>query len=1167
MLKRFCSASILSMLGINSEHPDYRRDEMTGNLKLTHYQFVELLDSDVRLSYVTTNDIPYLDRLSKFLQFPSTMRLWFFILVLFALPSVARTQHFDESWRWVHFTTESGLPSNNIYDVIETPDSTLWAVCDAGIAWYDGFQWQPVQLPATHLPNSNTPLCDYRNDSLLIGFDDEWYAVGRQGFVKLSIPSQCKLKYFSGDTILCLKDGSLFFLIRGLLRPCEMPRRSAHERIEELHRTKEGKVWVRTNEGVYRWENNHWRRMFDFRGLPGVQYILAENAAGVVFTHFELPLELRGMWQYQPGSRTAHRVPGGTGDIQTIAISPSQLLIAAYSSGEVRVRTGTSWSNSSILKSKCKGLHNCFFRRNGDLIIATSEGIYYFTVSSSRWRLIPHGMSETWGVNEILTTRSGELWTGTANGIIINSKKGISKMVTHIGDVPMNTVTGLEEDREGNIWVSSGGSFEGAYRWDGSTWKYFQISKNKVNERFHKIRKDHRGRLWFLGLPSFFDSPGGEEPGVFLYENNQFIEWGKEHGFPDSRVYAFDEDAGGGLWFGTQHGISRWKNGAWQRWTKAQGLCHDRVFTLAIDLHKNVWFGHENNGFGLGCIDSSGEVKYFTTSDGLVSDFVWEVRVDSLGVLWITTRGGLVSYHDGKWSRFDESSGLQSNLLWPVLPLKDEVYVGTRNGVAILDRRESFTPAPRIVIDKPNIDRQDVHLRWRAYAYWGAMAPSEILTQYRIDDEGWSDWSKIRELDLKNYTSGEHTISVQARGLFGNYSQDVQRAAFALLPPLFLRPVVLFPTVVLTLGLIILGFVLVTRRRHYNIELRQREAKFRAVTETTSSAIFIYDRSHIHFMNSSAEDLTGYRLEDTVAMSMNDLITSEDREMFLEHCVRADGSPQRHRSEIRITTRSGEPRWLDFTSGPMTYQSAEMVLGTAFDITERKTADEKLRLLTSELISTEERERHRVAIFLHDEIGQALALCKIKLRSMQKSGSHINDESNLREILQLVDDSIKNTRSLTFDLSPPILYELNFPVALKLLTEQLIEGYSIHLEFSSDGTPIALKDEIKVITYHVVREIIINTIKHAKARQVTLDLAVRNGRLLITVTDDGIGFSAECGEEVFGSQHGFGLFNIRERLSHLGGALELHSGEGQGTRATISIPITTPTIDAQKESM
>jgi signal transduction histidine kinase len=247
----------------------------------------------------------------------------------------------------------------------------------------------------------------------------------------------------------------------------------------------------------------------------------------------------------------------------------------------------------------------------------------------------------------------------------------------------------------------------------------------------------------------------------------------------------------------------------------------------------------------------------------------------------------------------------------------------------------------------------------------------------------------------------------------------------------------------------------------------------------------------------------------------------------------------------------------------MSYQGQEMRLGTAFDITERKIADERLRSLTSELISTEERERRRVAIFLHDVVGQALALCKMKIRSMQKSGSSASEDPGLQEILSLVDDSIKNTRSLTFDLSPPLLYELSFPVALRSLTEQLLDQQSIQFDFGYDGAPITLNDETKVITYHVVREVVINCVKHAQATHVSLNLAVRDTTLLIVVADDGVGLKTECKQGTPGSQ-GFGLFNIRERLAGLGASLEISSRQGQGTRVTISIPMNIPTAETNE---
>jgi signal transduction histidine kinase len=213
------------------------------------------------------------------------------------------------------------------------------------------------------------------------------------------------------------------------------------------------------------------------------------------------------------------------------------------------------------------------------------------------------------------------------------------------------------------------------------------------------------------------------------------------------------------------------------------------------------------------------------------------------------------------------------------------------------------------------------------------------------------------------------------------------------------------------------------------------------------------------------------------------------------------------------------------------------------------------------LITTEERERRRVAVYLHDVIGQALAFCKIRLRSIQKSGSHTIADTDLHEILRLVDDSIKNTRSITFDLSPPVLYEMNFPTALRSLTEQLLEPHSIRLDFTYDDMPITLNNEVKVIAYYVVREIVVNCIKHARANRVMMNLTVQNGSLVITVADDGVGFQENDDIKSETVHRGFGLFNIRERLFHMGGLFEMHSNEGQGTTVTISIPMNTSTID------
>ncbi|MBI5021962.1 MAG: PAS domain S-box protein [Ignavibacteriales bacterium] len=1093
----------------------------------------------------------------------STLKLYCCIVVLtffFYHYLIAQQDSFSNSWRWAHFTTEYGLPSDNVIDVIETPDNTLWAICDAGIAWYDSFQWHPVSLPGQLLLESKSTPCDYRKDSILVGLTTgEWYAVGKNGMSKLPVPTHSKVTYVAGDTILFVENGLPSFVRRTDPRHLLNIRRGSDKNIHEIQRTKGNRVWITTSEGTFRWENNDWRLMFRFGGLPSaLSFHLDENPAGAVFASCELPLTMSGMWRYIPGSKVPHRIPGSVMDLRAIAISPTQMLIAAYYSGDVRIRIGRSWDSSPILQEKCKGLHKMFFRKNGGLIITTSNGIHYYQPSSSRWHFFPGSEPERGAVNEILLTRTGDTWIGTANGIVVRNKNGEIKNITRIYNTPLIAVTGLAEDMNGCIWVSSGGSFDGAYRWDGSIWKYFTISENKHGARFHKIRTDRRGRLWFLGLSKFVEDPAVSEPGTFIYDGVSSSRWNHDSVFSNRKVYAFDEDMQGGLWFGSSGGISRWRNGQWRHWAKAQGLQHSRVFTLAVDRSNNVWFGHQTLGYGLGCIDSSGAVKYFTTSDGLVNDYVWEVRVDARGVLWIATRGGLGSYDNGIWSRFDESSGLPSNLLWPILPLEDEVYVGTHGkGVVVLNRKESFIPGPRIVIEKPNIDKQDVHLDWKVYSYWGVGSPGEILTQYRIDHGPWSEWSKLRNFDLRNVEPGEHTLEVQARGVFRTSPKDVQSAMFTVLPPLYLRPAVLIPASVLLTGLAVLSFILIIRKRHYNTEIRHREAKFRAVTQMTHSAIIIFNKDlSIIYSNKSTERLTGYSHEELQSMKITDILVPDQHSVFfsMERDLSANKDvPQR--AEFEIIKKDGVKLWIDLTWGDVMFQGIPAIIGTAFDITERKFGELRIRALASELSATEQRSRKRMAAFLHDKIGHALALSKMKVESLIEGSENTLMRQSAEEAHALLRDAIQTTRSFTFELSPPILYDLGLVPAIDWLLEELQKREKIQTSLSKPVAKILIADEVRNVLFEGTREVLINAIKHSRANNIDVGINATNSMVTVSVGDNGVGFDVSGLDQTQTVQKSFGLFNLRERLHDIGGRLEIDSQHKLGTTIRMIAPV------------
>ena len=196
-----------------------------------------------------------------------------------------------------------------------------------------------------------------------------------------------------------------------------------------------------------------------------------------------------------------------------------------------------------------------------------------------------------------------------------------------------------------------------------------------------------------------------------------------------------------------------------------------------------------------------------------------------------------------------------------------------------------------------------------------------------------------------------------------------------------------------------------------------------------------------------------------------------------------------------------------------------------------------------------------MATYLHDVIGASLALCKIKLRSVEHETPREALQQQLQEARALLDQSIKNTRTLTFDLSPPILYELRFESALRSLAEQMLEEHGIVLTFTDDNKPKPLPNEVRVVVFHAVRELLMNVIKHAEAKEVKLSLSRKETWVAIDLEDDGKGFEISTLEQRRNHDGGFGLFNVRERLTHLGGCLGVHSTPGQGTKISIAVKL------------
>jgi len=231
------------------------------------------------------------------------------------------------------------------------------------------------------------------------------------------------------------------------------------------------------------------------------------------------------------------------------------------------------------------------------------------------------------------------------------------------------------------------------------------------------------------------------------------------------------------------------------------------------------------------------------------------------------------------------------------------------------------------------------------------------------------------------------------------------------------------------------------------------------------------------------------------------------------------------------------------------------------DITEEVESEKRLEAYQGELRSlagqislAEESERRRIASELHDGTVQNLVVARMNIATLQNSLRAKRTLALADSINELLEKSLKETRSLIFDLSPPVLYELGLEAALEWLTEQFKQRTGIVPTINSDNSAAPLSEELKVVVFQAVRELLVNVAKHAKARHVKLSWSRNNDCLELKVEDDGVGFDPSDVGKRSSAEGGFGLFSLRERLGLLGASIEFQSSPS-GTCVVLKAPL------------
>lgn len=378
----------------------------------------------------------------------------------------------------------------------------------------------------------------------------------------------------------------------------------------------------------------------------------------------------------------------------------------------------------------------------------------------------------------------------------------------------------------------------------------------------------------------------------------------------------------------------------------------------------------------------------------------------------------------------------------------------------------------------------------------------------------------------------------------------------------------------------------VTEQRSVQDALRASEAEFRALFELSAVGMFLLEprSGRIVRANSRYCEIVGYSLDELLTMRLGDLTHLEDREH--DRQLFWDAIEHGHETwtnEKRYLRKDGRIIWIHISGTIMrdTEGRAYRCMAGVRDITDQKTAEaelerlnetleqrvrertaevyelaDQLRALASELTRVEQRERKRLARILHDHIQQLLVAAQMQLEWVRRDPTGERTESSVQGVVSIIKEAIAASRSLTVELSPPILHEAGLTGGLTWLAARMEEKNQFKVHVRADTHAEPTNEETRFLLFESVRELLFNSVKHSGSSEAFVVMTRGKENMVhIVVEDRGAGFDPAEARERSRDAGSFGLFSIQHRLAHVGGAMEIETTTGCGVRVTLRAPL------------
>jgi signal transduction histidine kinase/ligand-binding sensor domain-containing protein len=1028
-----------------------------------------------------------------------------FLLVLF-FPFIIRAQ--QQNYVFQNFTAKDGIASDKVNCTLQDSKGFYWVGTDNGLQRFDGKNFS--NLPGDENKKSShtsTPIADPILEDKL---GNIW---GRSGFLI-----------------------SVYYRLTGSYENIKIKDNTANTAISDIQyfcKDEWGDIWIVTSMNLYKYDYKiHkavlWLTLFrktDNSPWLKIIYDNIKKGLWIIGGSDIILIDLKSKKIKNPFSDYPPKKTGSKGSIAYEY--PMGLFIDSKYNIWFGLRNGFIYKYNTLTfqkevydvrvwdkqtKKQILPLVSCFIEDCNEKIWIGSlwEGLFYYDEEKDSIRPvainnnIPHSIHFDHDIYNFCRDNEGNILACTDKGISIFNpcfQRFITLNENNLQNpFPNAEVTRIFETSTGNILVGTWG--EGWFYYD----KNFRIIKqfysnnpHIIPERFKKnlvwsFAEDHHGKIWIgyqYGLLGIFDI------------SSQHIQYIDVPQFDGKTIMAMQCDDNGNIWFGLYSGfLGKWDAAKHEFFIYKNSLPFHRgnaaaISNILINGHEEIWVTTNGNGFY--CFDPKKEkiteTHTFKSQDSTFDPIHSLTQIDDSIIGISTASNGFLLFNERqkKFNSVTMQDGLPDNNICGLAQDKQKnLWIVTTNGLLKMDIKNH-----KLVSFAEEDGLPDKFFKYNiVLLHDGRMA---IPTSTGIV-----------------YFSPDNIKTLPA-------PPDVQISGFKVFDQSLLIDSLLFD--------------------NKRIELNHLQ---NFITISYASLSFLGINTTKYFYQLKGVDKDWVNGGTQRVASYTDL--SPGHYTFKVRCENRDGIPSKKNTELNIYISA--PWWFTwwaYTLYALFAASAmyALYLNHINELKRKQSAQLKV------MVATQEEERKRISRDLHDDVGTKLSALKLFLSSLHEKAADTNNEeiqSLAESSEQFITEAMQDVRQLLLNLSPTVLEEFGYTTAVEGLVHKINETKQIHFSLVVFGMNHRLQKDYELALYRITQELINNVLKHAGAKNVSLQIGQRDEKIILMIEDDGKGF------DVSAHKDGYGLHNLDARTELMNGTMTIDSQQGKGTSVLIEIP-------------